>query len=73
MSAFIIIVRGSSGYMSDKFVVCHAINVGSPPCLPSSLWCGDQAVVLVTSLFYVMPVMLILILVCLHHFYPRPF
>ena len=45
MSAFIIMDRESSGYMSDMFVVCHASNVGSPPCLQSSLLCGDQAVI----------------------------
>ena len=45
MPAIIIIVRGSSCYMNDMFVVCHASNVGSPPCLQSSLLCGDQAVI----------------------------
>ena len=45
MSAIIIMVWGSSGCMSDMIVVCHASNVGSPPCLQLSLLCGDQAVI----------------------------
>ena len=68
MSAIITMVWGSSCHMCDMFVVCHASNVGSPPCLPSSLWCGDQAVTCVTCLLYVMPVMLDLLHVCLHNY-----